>query len=102
MAALRLLALTMHDVVRAEAYARAHLPPSEYRALLALVLAPGGGQEPRYEDACYLVAALGERLDPMELLLSLPPAMPLTSAGELGGAGRSGSGWGGVGRGGAG
>ena len=31
MAALRLLALTLHDVAAAEAYARAHLPPSDYR-----------------------------------------------------------------------
>lgn len=31
MAALRLLALTLHDVAAAEAYAQAHLPPSDYR-----------------------------------------------------------------------
>ena len=59
MAAMRLLALTLHDVAAAEAYARAHLPPSDFRALLHLVLEPGPGLEPRWDDACYLITALG-------------------------------------------
>ncbi len=60
MAALRTLALTLHDVAAAEAYARAHLAPPDYRALLHLVLEPGPGREPRWTDACYLITALGE------------------------------------------
>lgn len=59
MAALRTLALTLHDVAAAEAYARRHLAPPDYRALLHLVLDPGQGREPRWEDACYLISALG-------------------------------------------
>ena len=31
----------------------------DYRALLHLVLEPGPGLEPRYDDACYLITALG-------------------------------------------
>ncbi|PRW44437.1 transforming growth factor-beta receptor-associated 1 isoform X1 [Chlorella sorokiniana] len=80
MAALRLLALTLHDVAAAEAYARAHLPPSDYRALLHLLLEPGPGLEPRWDDACYLIAALGDHLDPQEVLQALPPGMPLEAA----------------------
>lgn len=59
MAALRVLALTLRDVAAAEAYARAHLAPPQFRALLGLVLEPGPGLEPRWDDACYLLAALG-------------------------------------------
>jgi hypothetical protein len=59
MAALRVLAVTLRDVAAAEAYARAHLAPADYRALLHLVLEPGPGLEPRYDDACYLITALG-------------------------------------------
>jgi hypothetical protein len=59
MAALRVLAVTLHDVEAAEAYARSHLAPKDYRALLHLVLEPGEGLEPRWEDACYLITALG-------------------------------------------
>ena len=59
MAALRVLALTLRDVAAAEAYARAHLSPPDYRALLQLVLHPGPGLEPLWDDACYLIAALG-------------------------------------------
>ena len=59
MAALRTLALTLHDVAAAEAYARAHLAPPDYRALLHIVLEPASGREPRWEDACYLITALG-------------------------------------------
>lgn len=60
MASLRVLALTLGDVAAAEAYARAHLAPPDYRALLHLVLEPGPGLEPRWDDACYLITALGE------------------------------------------
>lgn len=60
MSALRLLALTLHDVAAAEAYARCWLVPGDYRALLHLVLEPGPGLEPRWGDACYLIASLGE------------------------------------------
>lgn len=59
LSALRVLALTLRDIGAAEAYAAAHLPPSEYRTLLQLVLHPGPGIEPLYEDACYLITALG-------------------------------------------
>ena len=59
MAALRVLALTLRDVAAAEAYARAFLPPAEHRVLLALVLDPGPGLQPMWEDAAYLVATLG-------------------------------------------
>lgn len=43
MSALRTLALTLGDVAAAEAYARSHLAPAEYRTLLHLVLEPGPG-----------------------------------------------------------
>ena len=59
LAALRLLALTLRDVGAAEAYATAHVPPSQYRELLQMVLSPGDGVEPYWEDACYLISALG-------------------------------------------
>ncbi|KAL4433059.1 hypothetical protein ABPG77_006486 [Micractinium sp. CCAP 211/92] len=80
MAALRTLALTLHDVAAAEAYARAHLAPPDYRALLHLVLEPGPGREPCWDDACYLITALGDHLDPQEVLQALPAGMPLASA----------------------
>lgn len=80
MAALRVLILELRDIVWAEAYARAHLPPSEYGALLRVVLNPGLHGEPRYADAVYLAAAMGERLDATELLQALPPGMPLCAA----------------------
>ena len=59
LSALRLLALTLRDIAAAEAYATAHLPAAEYRTLLQLVLHPGPGVEPLYEDACDLITALG-------------------------------------------
>lgn len=59
LSALRLLALTLRDITGAEAYATAHLPPSEYRTLLQLVLHPGPAVEPLYEEACHLITALG-------------------------------------------
>ncbi|KAI3428666.1 hypothetical protein D9Q98_007489 [Chlorella vulgaris] len=80
MSALRLLALTLHDVAAAEAYARCWLVPGDYRALLHLVLEPGPGLEPRWGDACYLIASLGDHLDPQEVLQALPPGMPLAAA----------------------
>ncbi|KAL4428207.1 hypothetical protein ABPG75_002296 [Micractinium tetrahymenae] len=80
MGALRTLALTLRNVAAAEAYARAHLAPPDYRALLHLVLGPGTGLEPRWDDACYLIAALGDHLDPQEVLQALPPGMPLAAA----------------------
>lgn len=40
LSALRLLALVLRDIAAAEAYAIAHLPPSEYATLLQLVGAP--------------------------------------------------------------
>ncbi|GAB4818896.1 hypothetical protein N2152v2_005942 [Parachlorella kessleri] len=83
LSALRLLALTLRDIAAAEAYAIAHLPPAEYRTLLQLVLHPGPGVEPLYEDACYLVTALGSHLDPLDIVQALPASMPLATAATI-------------------
>lgn len=80
LAALRVLCLALRDIAGAQAYATAFLPPQEYRTLLHVVLHPGGGREPLYEDATYLVTTLGEYLDPMDVLQTLPPSMPLAAA----------------------
>lgn len=79
-AALRALALTLRDVGAAEAYAAARLPPGEHRLLLHLVLSPGGGEAPRWADACHVVAALGASLDPLDVLEALPGDTPLAAA----------------------
>ena len=88
MSAMRVLTLTLHDVAAAEAYARTHLAPGDYRALLHLVLEPGQGLDPRWEDACYLIAALGTLWSSVtlpcttgaageEVLQARPPSIPL-------------------------
>jgi hypothetical protein len=82
-AALRVAVLELRDVGAAVAYAAARVPPREHRALLRLVLAPGGGAPPRWADAAHAVAALGSSLDPLELLAELPPEMPLAAAAPL-------------------
>lgn len=79
-AALRVLALTLRDVGAAEAYAAALLPPSEHHLLLQLVLNPGGGAAPRWDDASHVVTALGGTLNPLDVVQELPPEMPLDVA----------------------
>jgi hypothetical protein len=74
LSALRLLSLTLRDIAAAEAYAKAHLPPAEYRTLLQLVLHPGPGVEPLYDDACYLITALGQFIFILNYAFAVPSA----------------------------
>lgn len=79
-ATLRLLAVTLRDVGAAVCYASAFLPESDHRSLLHLLLRPGDGEEPRWEDACRVVAVLGSSLDPLEVVRAAPEDMPMPVA----------------------
>jgi hypothetical protein len=78
--ALRTLAVTLRDVGSAVRYAAAYLPPTEHRTLLQLLLDPGNGIEPRWEDACRVVALLGASLNPLEVVTAAPSDMPVAAA----------------------
>ena len=79
-ATLRILAVTLRDVGAAVCYASAFLPESDHRLLLHLLLRPGGGEQPRWEDACRVVAVLGSSLDPLEVVRAAPEDMPMPIA----------------------
>ena len=78
--AMRILALDLRDTSSAEAYARKYLPPERHQDLLALLLNPGEGHQPLWEDACWLITALGAQVNPLDLLSALPLKMPLNMA----------------------
>jgi hypothetical protein len=93
-AVLRVLAVALHDVNAAVCYASVYLPPEDHRMLLHLLLNPeeeeetgssGGGEErrrkePRWEDACRVVALLGNTLDSLEVVRAAPKEMPMPAA----------------------
>ena len=60
-AALSLLALSMGDIIAAEAYCAQNAGHEGYLALLDMLLRPGNGQAPMYAEACHLLAAKGGR-----------------------------------------
>jgi hypothetical protein len=59
LAALRVLALVVCDIRAAEAYCKAHTGQEGYMALLDMLINPGNGRPPLYDDACHLLAAQG-------------------------------------------
>jgi Vacuolar sorting protein 39 domain 2 len=99
-AVLRVLAVALRDVNAAVCYASVYLPPEDHRMLLHLLLNPeeqegsndddssstrqsssiGNRQEPRWEDACRVVALLGSTLDSLEVVRAAPEGMPMPAA----------------------
>ena len=88
-AVLFLLAVVLHDVGAAVCYTAAYLPPSEHRLLLQLLMQPRqeegsegeeGSEEPRWEDACRVVAVLGSSLDPLDVVNAAPAKMRMPAA----------------------
>jgi hypothetical protein len=77
--ALRILAITLHDIGAAIQYAAAFLAPQQHLGLLHMLLRPDNGGVPLWEDACSVVSALGETLDPVEVLKVVPDIMPMSS-----------------------
>lgn len=75
--ALRILAMTLRDVGAAIQYASAYLAPEQHVDLLHMLLRPEDGSTPRWEDACCVVSAMGEALDPVEVLKVVPDSMPM-------------------------
>ena len=79
-AALRILAVEQNDLAAAEAYCQQHGGQQSYLQLLQLLLAPGEGRAPRYDQAVRILAAREADLDPLQLLNALPETMPLPLA----------------------
>ncbi len=94
-AVLRVLAISLRDVNAAVCYASVYLPPEDHRMLLHLLLNPeernssssvsgSGGEveveQPRWEDACRVVALLGNTLDSLEVVRVAPEGMPMPAA----------------------
>ncbi len=59
LAALRLLAVTLHDLRGAEAYCRDHPGVGGYGDLLDMLLRPGDDIAPRYAEACHVISVAG-------------------------------------------
>ena len=90
-AVLRVLAVALNDVNAAVCYASVYLPPEDHRMLLNLLLNPEESgnklstevQQPRWEDACRVVALLGNTLDSLEVVRAAPEGMPMPAAVKL-------------------
>eukprot|EP00873_Tetraselmis_striata_P035276 jgi/Tetstr1/455540/TSEL_042362.t1 len=80
-AALRLLAINIHDTRAALQYCEKAAAPGCHLLLLRILLAPGEGQPPRLQDACLVLNSPGgSELDPLEVLDAMSPAIPLAQA----------------------
>lgn len=78
--ALYLLVHKLHNIKSAVTYASEFMPPQKHHILLSLVLHPQEGREPVWEDAAYVVANLGQSLNPLDIMIALPSDTPIQSA----------------------
>ncbi|XP_057981960.1 vacuolar sorting protein 3 [Malania oleifera] len=79
---LQILALKLEDSEAAEQYCAEIGRPDAYMQLLDMYLDPRDGKEPMFKAAVRLLHNHGESLDPLQVLETLSPDMPLQLASE--------------------
>ncbi|XP_021294682.1 transforming growth factor-beta receptor-associated protein 1 [Herrania umbratica] len=79
---LRILALKLEDSEAAEQYCAEIGRPDAYMQLLDMYLDPQDGKEPMFKAAVRLLHNHGESLDPLQVLETLSPDMPLQLASD--------------------
>ncbi|GKV44287.1 hypothetical protein SLEP1_g51480 [Rubroshorea leprosula] len=79
---LQILALKLEDSEAAEQYCAEIGRPDAYMQLLDIYLDPQDGKEPMFKAAVRLLHNHGESLDPLQVLNTLSPDMPLQLASE--------------------
>ncbi|KAL5775577.1 hypothetical protein ACOSP7_013134 [Xanthoceras sorbifolium] len=79
---LQILALKLEDSEAAEEYCAEIGRPDAYMQLLDMYLDPQDGKEPMFKAAVRLLHNHGESLDPLQVLETLSPDMPLQLASE--------------------
>ncbi|KAH7569612.1 hypothetical protein JRO89_XS06G0208400 [Xanthoceras sorbifolium] len=79
---LQVLALKLEDSEAAEEYCAEIGRPDAYMQLLDMYLDPHDGKEPMFKAAVRLLHNHGESLDPLQVLETLSPDMPLQLASE--------------------
>ncbi|OMO65916.1 hypothetical protein COLO4_30926 [Corchorus olitorius] len=79
---LQILALKLEDSEAAEQYCAEIGRPDAYMQLLDMYLDPQDGKEPMFKAAVRLLHNHGESLDPLQVLETLSPEMPLQLASD--------------------
>ncbi|KAE8719977.1 cyclin-T1-5-like [Hibiscus syriacus] len=79
---LQILALKLEDSEAAEQYCAEIGRPDAYMQLLDMYLDPQDGKEPMFKAAVRLLHNRGESLDPLQVLETLSPDMPLQLASD--------------------
>ncbi|KAK9031032.1 hypothetical protein V6N11_032428 [Hibiscus sabdariffa] len=79
---LQILALKLEDSEAAEQYCAEIGRPDAYMQLLNMYLDPQDGKEPMFKAAVRLLHNRGESLDPLQVLETLSPDMPLQLASD--------------------
>ncbi|KAK8618633.1 hypothetical protein V6N13_132619 [Hibiscus sabdariffa] len=79
---LQILALKLEDGEAAEQYCNEIGRPDAYMQLLDMYLDPRNGKEPMFKAAVRLLHNRGESLDPLQVLETLSPDMPLQLASD--------------------
>ncbi|KAL3739286.1 hypothetical protein ACJRO7_020658 [Eucalyptus globulus] len=79
---LQILALKLEDSEAAEQYCAEIGRPDAYMQLLDMYLDPHDGKEPMFKAAVRLLHNHGESLDPLQVLETLSPEMPLQLASD--------------------
>ncbi|XP_065853630.1 vacuolar sorting protein 3-like [Euphorbia lathyris] len=79
---LQILALKLEDSETAEQYCAEIGRPDAYMQLLDMYLDPQNGKEPMFKAAVRLLHNHGESLDPLQVLETLSPDMPLQLASD--------------------
>ncbi|KDP36452.1 hypothetical protein JCGZ_08582 [Jatropha curcas] len=79
---LQILALKLEDSEAAEQYCAEIGRPDAYMQLLDMYLDPQNGKEPMFKAAVRLLHNHGESLDPLQVLETLSPDMPLQLASD--------------------
>ncbi|KAJ8754906.1 hypothetical protein K2173_015418 [Erythroxylum novogranatense] len=79
---LQILALKLEDSEAAEQYCAELGRPDAYMRLLDMYLDPQNGKEPMFKAAVRLLHNHGEMLDPLQVLETLSPDMPLQLASD--------------------
>ncbi|KAJ0082304.1 hypothetical protein Patl1_11773 [Pistacia atlantica] len=79
---LQILALKLEDSEAAEQYCAEIGRPDAYMQLLDMYLDPQDGKEPMFKAAVRLLHNHGESLDPLQVLETLSPDMPLQLASD--------------------
>ncbi|XP_022724772.1 transforming growth factor-beta receptor-associated protein 1-like [Durio zibethinus] len=79
---LQILALKLEDSEAAEQYCAEIGQPDAYMQLLDMYLDPRDGKEPMFKAAVRLLHNHGESLDPLQVLETLSPDMPLQLASD--------------------